>query len=154
MSWAMAVVVSVQAFSQYTAMIESVFGLVGNSCYLLIPCSCVLTCSEDNCVWNGLDKRRHVNGLPSVRGERLDSVFWLDRACICNVAFACFVPHNILRRNYHNVRNNVNKQASIRVCEAWAWPYFEKPFCYFPACWPWQPAQKVSCLTNFKLRVI
>ena len=40
--------------------------------------------------------RRHVNCLPSIRVERLDAVFWLDRMYISNVAFACFVPHNIL----------------------------------------------------------
>ncbi len=52
--------------------------------------------SEEYSVWAGLDMRRHVNGLPSVRGERLDAMFWLDRMCISNVAFACLVPHNIL----------------------------------------------------------
>ena len=124
-------------------MIESVFGLVGNSCYLLIPCSCVLTCSEDSCVWNGLDMRRHVNGLPSVRGERLDAVFWLDRTCICNVVFACFVPHNILGK-FVTARNAVNKQASMRICEALSLLFCWIIFRYFSAC--------CACLKEFQAK--
>lgn len=95
--------------------------------------------------------RRHVNRLPSVRGERLDAVFWLDRTCICNVAFACFAPHNILGKFCHIARNDVNKQASMRICEALSLPLYWIIFLLFSSVLG--PAWKVSCLTNFKLKV-